>query len=620
MASALRAVGAGLLGLLATLLGIASLGLVLLLVGLVTADGNALKPYLAHQLSAAIGREVVLAGDLQVDPGLEPRVVIHGFKLADAPWADRPYMVEIPRLAVRFDLPRVLGGEIALLDVTLEAPAVTLERSADGRANWQFKRGTEGDPGSALPVIESLRMDGGVLTYIERARGVRSQIEFAGARGALTGPQRTLQFQASGEINEAAPLHLRARAEALAPTGDGPWPLQAELQVGQARVTVDGRVAGRDGAPGRIELDLHAQTPETARLQPLLPWELPDWPGLSVEAQLVRAGTRLAAEDLSIRLGESDLSGRIALDTGGPRPHVSAALEARTLDLVQLLGRPSQQPGPLIPETPLPFAQLRTFDAELRLDARTLYVPQLSLEHVGIGLVLDDGMVRVDPLELALGDGRVRGQRVRVDARSQPPRVAIDLALERIGLNALLQEYDVRANAFGRLGGGIELRGQGDSLAAILGTAAGSVEFVMRGGQVDALLASLAGQDITRILNALGLEEGARTPLRCFIADFAAADGVLDARTLILDTPDVLVVGAGDVDLDAQRVNLALLPQHKDASLFAAQAPVHIAGPLEEIELAVDTGAAVASLLTPIELPDADDPNCDALAEAARRS
>lgn len=620
MASALKAVGAGLLALLAALLGVVGLGALLLAAGVIAVDPNDFKPLVARQLSTALGREVEIAGDLQVDPGLQPYIVVHGLKIADAAWTDRPYMVEVPRLAVRLDVPSLIGDEVELLEVTLDQPAVTLERGTEGRANWQFEpeRTDRGD--GALPLVHSLRMNEGVLTYIDRPADSRTQVQFDGARGALTGPQRNLRLQASGRVNAALPLRLEASAEALAPTGDRPQPLRAELRLGDARVSADGTVAGdAEGALGRVELGLSVEVPSVAGLQPALPWELPDWPGFSLETRFVRAGTRVALEEVAASLGESDVGGRVALDTGGARPHISATLESRTLDLVQLMGRPSEGPGPLIPETPLPFGQLQNFDAALRYDARTVYVPQLSLDRVGIGVAVDEGLLRVDPLRFDIGEGQVRSQTLRIDTRSSPISVALDLDLAQIGLNAILQEFDVQANAFGTIEGGIDLAGEGPSPAAILGSAEGSIDLIMQEGQFDTLLAALAGQDITNILDALGLEEDARTPLRCFIADFGATDGILNARTLVLDTPDVLVVGAGDIDLDAQSINLALLPQHKQASVLAAQAPVHIAGPFQDVQFAVDTGAAVASLITPVELPDADDANCTALAEAARR-
>ncbi|MEX1081937.1 MAG: AsmA family protein [Halofilum sp. (in: g-proteobacteria)] len=620
MTRAFKALAAGLIALAAALLGVATLGALVLGAGLVTIDGDALKPWVARQLSATLERQVVIAGDLRLEPGLQPLVVIHELKLADARWANRPYMAEIPRLAVRFDIPRLLRGEIELHRVALEAPAVTLETAADGRHNWSFALDEEDEDDAVIPIMRSLRMNGGVLTYIDRARGVRTQTEFRGARGSVTGPQRALELHAAGRVDEAMPLQLDASAEALTPVGDRPLPIRAELRLGEARVVAEGTVGGGDGSPGRVALDLLADVPTIASLQPVVPWTLPEWPALRLEARAVREGTRVTLDDLEATLGESDVSGRIELDTGGPRPQLSAVLQSRTLDLVQLAGRPSEEPGPVIPEDDLAFDRLQAFDAELRYQARTLYLPQLSLEHARLGLALEDGVLRIDPLQFAVGEGRVRSETLRIDTRQRPTSVTAAFAIEQLGLNAMLQEFDLEANAFGKLDGGFELAGRGASLAAILGSAQGDIELIMQEGEFDALLTSLAGQNAPPILEALGLEEDATTPLRCFIADFGAEDGLLTARTLVFDTPDTLVVGAGDIDLDAQRVNLAFLPQQKEATLLAAQAPVHIAGGFTDIEFALDTGAAIASLITPVELPDADDVECRRLAEAARRN
>jgi AsmA family protein len=49
-------------------------------------DWNWLKGLVEDQPSAALGRDVEIPCDLDVELGLQPRIIIEGARLANAPW------------------------------------------------------------------------------------------------------------------------------------------------------------------------------------------------------------------------------------------------------------------------------------------------------------------------------------------------------------------------------------------------------------------------------------------------------------------------------------------------------------------------------------------------------
>src|SRR5690606_39672677 len=75
-------------------------------------DGNWLKGPVQGLASAALDREVEIAGDLDVDLSATPTVRLEQVRLANAPWGSRPHMLIIPEVAVAVRLSSLLRGDV----------------------------------------------------------------------------------------------------------------------------------------------------------------------------------------------------------------------------------------------------------------------------------------------------------------------------------------------------------------------------------------------------------------------------------------------------------------------------------------------------------------------------
>lgn len=88
---------------------------------------------------------------------------------------------------------------------------------------------------------------------------------------------------------------------------------------------------------------------------------------------------------------------------------------------------------------------------------------------------------------------------------------------------------------------------------------------------------------------------------------------------MVFDTADTLVLGAGTIDLEHERLDLILVPRAKDLSLLSAQSNVYIRGTFRDPEAGPKPMEALVSLLTPIDLGDATDADCSRLRGQARQ-
>jgi uncharacterized protein involved in outer membrane biogenesis len=179
------------------------------------------------------------------------------------------------------------------------------------------------------------------------------------------------------------------------------------------------------------------------------------------------------------------------------------------------------------------------------------------------------------------------------------------------------------------------VEGTGGSLAGILGEGNGELKLFMTGGDLSALLVDLSGLEFGNALfSALGLPK--KTEVRCLVADFALRQGIMNTRTLLLDTGEANITGKGSINLRVETIDYQLKAEAKHFSIGSLPAPIDITGRLKNPNIAPDAkdlavrggiAAGLGALLSPlaallptIQLGLGKDNNCDALIRSAQRT
>ena len=211
-----------------------------------------------------------------------------------------------------------------------------------------------------------------------------------------------------------------------------------------------------------------------------------------------------------------------------------------------------------------------------------------------------------------------------MDARRAPIDTQAKIAVRGVELPKLLASAELAQGAVGRIGGDIAVRGQGDSVAAILGSADGEVALGMGRGRISNLVMELAGLDIAEALRFL-LTEDRQVPVRCAFADFAVKDGLMTSRALAFDSTDTIIVGEGTVNLKEESLDLLLKPRPKDRSILTLRSPLRVGGTFKDpsfrpdfaalglrgaVALALGSIAPPAALLATFETGPGEDSDC----------
>src|SRR5690606_30975096 len=125
-------------------------------------DWSAVKSEIAARAGGALGTEVRIDGELDVDVGLRTvGVRVGDLRIAGSLPSPRP-LLALRDLQLELALAPLLRGDIVLRRLLIVDPRAHLIRNAAGEVNWDFEKAPEKEePFPALPVIEHLEVVGG---------------------------------------------------------------------------------------------------------------------------------------------------------------------------------------------------------------------------------------------------------------------------------------------------------------------------------------------------------------------------------------------------------------------------------------------------------------------------
>ena len=89
------------------------------------------------------------------------------------------------------------------------------------------------------------------------------------------------------------------------------------------------------------------------------------------------------------------------------------------------------------------------------------------------------------------------------------------------------------------------------------------------------------------------------------IARFDVRDGVAEAQSLLVDTPDAIVTGTGSIDLTRETIDLRMQPRAKHRSLVGLATPFTIRGDLAAPAVSVSAVGTAARMVGEVALTPA---------------
>jgi uncharacterized protein involved in outer membrane biogenesis len=544
--------------------------------------------------------------------------------------ADKPVGDSAPATQPQIGVLRIRDGEAKVVLPQLRADfevRVATEEDSTGTAPAEEAPPTapviaeNGIPLPAPPAPEPPPLDAETTPAL-RAEPIRL---VASAKGTYAGQPITAQ------LTGGAALSLR--------DAEKPWPLQARVNNGPTNVTLVGTL--RDplhfqGAALRLAL----AGPDMSLLTPLTGVPVPQTPRYRIAGALDYAAGRIRLDNMQGVVGSSDVAGSVAVEPRQPRPDVTINMTSNRVDLDDLAGFIGGEPGKaapakaserVLPDTPVSIPKLTAADLHVTYRAKSIRGGQsMPLDDLRAEFDIVNGNINLHPISAGVGQGNmlltgtlspVDGGGLRADLKAQFQRLDISRLMNAAG-----------SQGGGTLNGRGELRSNGASLAQLLGRGDGRVTLTTSGGNLSALLVDLSGLRLANaVLSLLGLPD--RAELNCFIADLDLKQGVLQTRSMVIDTSSAIIVGDGNVDLARERLAYRLRTQARNFTIGALSTDISIGGTFrdpsvlpEPVEMGVRGGVAVGlafinpllAILPTIQFGTDEDSGCKGLATRAR--
>lgn len=505
----------------ACVLGGSVVALVLALLLLVREwDLTSQQDRLAAYVTSRSGRRFEIRGGLRLGLSLRPELVARDVHLANAPWGTRPEMLAIERADLVLALWPLLRGRVHVVRVQLSGVRLLLESDGPSRENWRFETASPGaarEPaGAGEPELWVHRLDVEELA-LEWREGRRAE-------------PRTLRIAQLAVASEAPSQ-----------------PLELALQG-----SFGGREFAIQGRAGSLEQWLSTQ-PVPLDLQVRAGSSTLDVEGELASRQPLRLHARLRSQSIDLDPWLPPAAAQGAAASGGG--------EAR-----------------LFPSEPLGLA-LPAGAANLQLDLARLSARALRLEDAQAGFALDARKLRVEPLEAVFQGSRVRGH-LDLDVSGPTPRLGLSLLAQQLDLGDLLAKLELSDRVAASIEIAVNLRGSGDSLAALLGSLDGHVSVAVNGGELPTRYVDFANTDLAAKLMSWR-RPPEQTQIECGVIQLQIEKGVAHSQLLLFDTKHMTLWGKGDVDLRNETLRLQLAPRPHDPRLLKLSTDVQVSGSLK---------------------------------------
>ncbi|WP_449428158.1 AsmA family protein [Rhodanobacter umsongensis] len=386
-----------------------------------------------------------------------------------------------------------------------------------------------------------------------------------------------------------------------------PFPVQARVHIGDSHIALVGALTDPMHLAA-LDLKLWFTGSSMARLYPIIGVTLPDTPPYATEgrlkAELHRNGSHFSYQHFRGRVGGSDLAGDLDYTTGGARPKLSGTVTSQLLqfaDLAPLIGADSnqekQQRGDataqpadkVLPVEPFRTDRWQAMDADVQFSAaRIVHGPSLPIESLSTHLIMNNGLLQLDPLNFGLAGGSISSD-IRLDGSKSPMQGTLKLRARHLKLKQLFPEFAPMQTSFGEINGDADLHVRGNSVATLLGHANGELKLLMNDGAISKTLLETAGLNVGNIV--IGKLFGDKTvKINCAASDFVATDGLFDARLFVFDTEDATINVSGTANMASEQLDLDVTPHTKGLRIFSLRSPLYVKGTLKNPDVGVQKG------------------------------
>jgi AsmA protein len=604
-------------------------------------DVQRYKPVIEEKVSEATGRSFTLGGDLRLSLFPWAGLAFSDLRLGAPPGFKEKDFIAVESFEFQVKLLPLLFKDIEVKHFVLVGPRIVLEKSKDGRANWEglgkVKAGAPAKPEAkekvpedigkgGLPieslVVGTFTIEDGNLLWIDHAKGQRRELKDLNLRLDEISLEKPIRLSLSAFV-EGKPFSLEGK---LGPIGKKPGEGSLDLDF-SARVfeTMDLKVQGQvTDVSTRPSYDLNFQIePFSPRKLatafdkplPLTPTDPDVLKRLALKVTVQGSAQALTLKEGDLELDDSKLTFSANLKEFS-KPSVTFDLRLNHIDLDRYLPAPQDKPGESKAAAPhgkkTDYTPLRKLVVDGRVHIGKLKVKNARVQDLDLKIRGRKGVLSFDPLTMRLYDGSMTSK-ATLDVRRNTPASNFTLQMNGVEARPLLKDLMDKDFLEGTMRAQIALAMTGDSAEKVKSTLNGKGEFRFNDGAIVGI--DLAGM-VRNIQSAFGMEEKGRERPRTDFAElhapFTINNGVFNTPNTTLLNPFLRVSAKGKADLVDETLDFRVEPNFvssikgqgdtKDRSGIAV--PVLVTGTFSSPQFRPDLESLIKKSLQG-EVPDA---------------
>ena len=275
-------------------------------------DFNKFKPMIAQAVKEATGRELTIAGDIDIGLSIPPALMVEDVTFQNAPWSSRPNLAQVKRMEIQIALLPLILGDFDFIRIVLIEPDVIVEFNSSGTSNFAFDTlGGEEEEDTALPVLifSDVHIEKGLFSYKDAESGLTFAVRLDRLDGGIPGFDKSFKLDFEGAFDDI-PLTLEGTLGPIIAWIEPGHPLPANLTAGASGATVN--VKGDIGDPINFKDLAFTVTvegpsiPEIVKLVGVT--DMPELGAFKLEAKVADPKGKLALEGFDLHVGSGELA------------------------------------------------------------------------------------------------------------------------------------------------------------------------------------------------------------------------------------------------------------------------------------------------------------------------
>ena len=490
-----------------------------------------LTQLLSSSVKAATGRDLKIAGpvNLTIFPSLG--VKAEDVSLSNASWASGSDMIQLKRIDIGIRFLPLLSKRIEISRINLNGLDAHLQSNAAGQNNWilsaPLAQGATATTNAEKPESGATSNGDDGFISIETVSVTDSRISYQDG----SGPQK---------IFEVKRLSLLGGGDKTA--------IQLEMKHDTFSLGVSGKVTSIrnilshwNTSPVKVDIDFDITL---------------NGKSLLVQGALHKAPQQLTSFDIALKSKSFDLmpllAGSALAASDGKTPHVSS--------------KPKRQSKYFFDEERLPFDLLPIANGQINVEIAQLGLSdQAPINNVSATLKFSGEHINIQDVSFELGHGHAQGNLALDQFQSAAPTLSINGFAKGFTLEQMLTDAKSKVSG-GDIKIAVNVKSSGISMHQLASRASGKIQIAISQAKLATSFIDKGGDLIITVLDAVNplRKKFNETVLDCAVAYLPINNGLVSVvDTVGVETDRLDVVLNGTVNLNNEEINLKIYPREK---------------------------------------------------------